>query len=133
MTSSVIPGLVPGIQRAPYSVVKLREPSCAAIGFTFSPASRGEPSTSAVTNGIILRVEQHRAGSGSSFTRKYKVHRLVWFQEFSAVREAIQREKTMKEWPRAWKVNLIEEINPHWVDLYHSLPGVQRAVIKGVR
>ncbi|TMJ70679.1 MAG: GIY-YIG nuclease family protein [Alphaproteobacteria bacterium] len=86
-----------------------------------------------VTNGIILRVEQHRAGSGSSFTRKYKVHRLVWFQEFSAVREAIQREKTMKEWPRAWKVNLIEETNPHWIDLYHSLPGVQRAVIKGVR
>ena len=80
-----------------------------------------------------MRVEQHRAGSGSSFTRKYKVHRLVWFQEFSAVREAIQREKTMKEWPRAWKVNLIEEINPHWVDLYHSLPGVQPAVIKGVR
>jgi putative endonuclease len=86
-----------------------------------------------VTNGIIFRVEQHRAGKGSSFTRKYKVHRLVWFQEFGDVREAIQREKTMKEWPRSWKVNLIERENPHWIDLYPSLPGVRPPKIKGVR
>jgi len=46
-------------------------------------------------------VEQHKTAKGSSFTRKYKVNRLVWFQEFADVREAIQREKTMKEWPRA--------------------------------
>src|SRR5206468_4168451 len=45
-----------------------------------------------VTNGIIRRVEQHREGKASSFTRRYKVHRLVWFQEFASVREAIQRE-----------------------------------------
>jgi len=78
-----------------------------------------------VTNGIIFRTEQHRAGKGSAFTRKYKVHTLVWFQEFADVREAIQREKTMKERPRAWKVNLIERTNPHWEDLYPSLPGVR--------
>jgi putative endonuclease len=78
-----------------------------------------------VTNGIIFRVEQHRAGKGSAFTRKYKVHRLVWYQEYGDVREAIQREKTMKEWPRAWKINLIERTNPHWEDLYPSLPGVK--------
>src|SRR5213078_5393932 len=64
-----------------------------------------------VTNGLILRVEQHKTAKGSSFTRKYKVNRLVWFQEFADVREAIQREKTMKEWPRAWKINLIEREN----------------------
>ena len=86
-----------------------------------------------VTNGIIFRVEQHKAGKGSSFTRKYKVNRLVWFQEFADVREAIQREKTMKEWPRAWKVNLIERENPHWDDLYPSLPGVRPPTIKAVR
>jgi len=86
-----------------------------------------------VTNGIIQRVEQHRAGKGSSFTRKYKVHLLVWFQEFADVREAIQREKTMKEWPRAWKINLIERENLHWVDLYPSLPGIRPPRIKGVR
>jgi putative endonuclease len=86
-----------------------------------------------VTNGLILRVEQHRVGKESSFTRKYRVRRLVWFQEFADVREAIQLEKTMKEWPRAWKVNLIEETNPHWDDLYPSLPGVRTPRIKGVR
>jgi putative endonuclease len=84
-----------------------------------------------VTNGIIRRVEQHRAGEASAFTRRYKVHRLVWYQQFASVREAIQREKTMKEWPRAWKVNLIEHENRHWDDLYPSLPGVRPPVIKG--
>ena len=84
-----------------------------------------------VTNGIIFRVEQHRAGKGSSYTRKYKVHRLVWFQDFGYAREAIQREKTMKEWPRARKVSLIERENPHWNDLYPSLPGVRPPSIKG--
>jgi putative endonuclease len=86
-----------------------------------------------VTNGLIRRVEQHRDGKGSSFTRKYKVHLLVWFEEYANVREAIQREKTMKEWPRAWKVNLIERENPYWSDLYPSLPGVRPPVIKGAR
>jgi putative endonuclease len=81
-----------------------------------------------VTHGIIFRVEQHRAGKASAFTRKYKVHMLVRYQEFADVREAIQREKTMKEWPRAWKVNLIERTNPHWEDLYPSLPGVKACV-----
>jgi putative endonuclease len=48
-----------------------------------------------VTNGLILRVEQHRAGKGSAFTRKYRVHTLVWYEEFADVRQAIQREKTL--------------------------------------
>jgi putative endonuclease len=85
-----------------------------------------------VTNGIIRRVEQHRAGKASSFTRRHKVFRLVWLQQFGEVREAIQREKTMKEWPREWKINLIEQENPHWVDLYLSLPGAQPLSMKGV-
>lgn len=78
-----------------------------------------------MTNDIIGRVDQHRAGVGSKFTSKYRVHTLVWYQQLADVREAIQREKTMKEWPRAWKTNLIERDNPHWVDLYPSLPGVR--------
>ena len=77
-----------------------------------------------VTNSIIDRADQHRSGIGCVFTRRYKIHQLVWFEEFADVHEAIQREKTMKEWPRDWKVNLIERGNPHWVDLYPSLPGV---------
>ena len=78
-----------------------------------------------VTNDIIRRIEQHRVGEGSKFTCKYKVHMLVWHQQFSDIREAIQREKTMKEWPREWKTNLIERDNPRWVDLFPSLPGVR--------
>jgi putative endonuclease len=78
-----------------------------------------------VTNDIVGRVAQHRAGVGSKFTSRYKVHTLVWYQQFADIREAIQREKTMKEWPRAWKTNLIEHDNPHWADLYPSLPGVR--------
>jgi putative endonuclease len=78
-----------------------------------------------VTNSLPRRIEQHRRGEGSGFTRKYEVHILVWYEEFADVRDAIQREKTLKVWPRAWKVNLIERTNPHWADLYPSLPGVR--------
>ena len=85
-----------------------------------------------VTNGLIRRVEDHRTGTASSFTRKYQVHRLVWFEEFADVRDAIQREKTLKEWPRQWKINLIERTNPHWIDLYPSLPGIRSIRDPGV-
>ncbi len=78
-----------------------------------------------VTNGLVRRIDEHRAGIASKFTAKYKVHQLVWYREFAAVDEAIQREKTMKEWPRQWKINEIERENPHWLDLYPSLPGVR--------
>ncbi len=78
-----------------------------------------------VTNWLIHRVEQHRAGVGSAFTRKNKVHSLVWYQEFADIDEAIQRETTMKDWRRQWKINLIERENPHWQDLYNALPGVK--------
>jgi putative endonuclease len=77
-----------------------------------------------VTNGLIKRVYEHRAGIGSKFTTKYKVRRLVWFEEFADINEAIQREKTLKHYVRAWKINLIERENPHWGDLYPSLPSV---------
>jgi putative endonuclease len=84
-----------------------------------------------VTNGLIRRIDEQRDGKASSFTRKYKVSMLVWFQEYGDVRQSIQREKTMKEWPRAWKINRIERENPHWIDFYHSLPGIRPAAIKG--
>jgi putative endonuclease len=78
-----------------------------------------------VTNSIVSRVEQHRAGKGSVHTRRYRVFLLVWYDEFANIEEAIQREKTMKEWRRDWKINLIERTNPHWQDLYPLLPGVR--------
>jgi putative endonuclease len=74
-----------------------------------------------VTNNILGRIELHRAGKGSSFTSRYRVSMLVYFEEFNDVKQAIQREKTLKHYVRAWKINLIERTNPHWVDLYPGL------------
>ena len=68
-----------------------------------------------MTNGLPSRIEQHRAGVGSAFTRKYRVHMLVWYEKLATC-EAIQREKIIEHYVRAWKVNLIERANPHWID-----------------
>jgi putative endonuclease len=74
-----------------------------------------------VTNNILGRVELHRAGKGSVFTSRYRVSMLVYFEAFGDIKQAIQREKTLKHYVRAWKINLIERENPHWVDLYPGL------------
>jgi putative endonuclease len=60
-------------------------------------------------------------GLADGFTKKYKVHRLVYFEQYGDVEMAIQREKRLKKWNRAWKVRLIEEKNPNWDDLYPSI------------
>jgi putative endonuclease len=74
-----------------------------------------------VTNNILGRVELHRVGKGSAFTSKYGVSMLVWFEEFDLIEEAIQREKSLKRYLRPWKLNLIEQSNPQWIDLYPGL------------
>jgi putative endonuclease len=74
-----------------------------------------------VTNNILGRVELHRSGMGSAFTGRYRISMLVYFEEFNDVNVAIQREKTLKHYVRAWKINLIERSNPQWVDLYPGL------------
>lgn len=71
-----------------------------------------------VTNNLFKRVWQHRNDEGVSFTKKYGVHRLVWFEEHGEIDEAIRREKRIKRWKRSWKLELIEKENPHWADLY---------------
>ena len=71
-----------------------------------------------VTNDLIQRVYQHKEGLIEGFTKKYDVHRLVHFEMFEDARLAIQREKTLKRWSRAWKIELIEKDNPQWRDLY---------------
>ena len=76
-----------------------------------------------VTNDIIRRVSEHRAKSVEGFTKKYSVARLVYFEAFRDINEAIAREKRLKKWNRAWKIRLIEEHNPNWEDLYPSLAG----------
>ena len=73
-----------------------------------------------VTNNILGRIELHRAKKGSGFTTKYGVAKLVWFEEFDRIDGAIQGE-SLKRYLRQWKVNLIEQSNPQWIDLYPGL------------
>ena len=74
-----------------------------------------------VTNALLKRLYEHREGKGSSFTAKYGVHKLVYFEIHEEIEQAIKREKQIKRWKRAWKVSLIEERNPNWDDLFSRL------------
>ena len=74
-----------------------------------------------VTNNIYRRMIEHREGKDGSFTRKYKVYKLMWFEPFTDIHAAIRREKSLKLWPRAWKINLIERDNPHWQDFFQAM------------
>ena len=74
-----------------------------------------------VTSRFPFRIEEHRDGTLAGFTKKYGVTKLVWFEMHELMTAAIQREKSLKEWRRGWKVNLIERENPHWHDLYPAL------------
>ncbi len=76
-----------------------------------------------VTSDLLKRVWMHKHDVLPGFTSKYKVHRLVWYEIHVDVREAILREKRIKEWKRAWKLKLIEDMNPDWEDLYDGLTG----------
>jgi putative endonuclease len=73
-----------------------------------------------VTNDIARRVYEHRQGTASKFTKKYSVTRLVWFEEWQTVPDAIQRETSLKRWNRDWKIDLINRANPEWRDLYET-------------
>jgi putative endonuclease len=70
-----------------------------------------------VTSNLASRIEAHRNGCVEGFTKDYGVHALVYFEAHEDMYEAIQREKRLKKWNRAWKIRLIEEINPEWKDL----------------
>jgi putative endonuclease len=74
-----------------------------------------------VTNDLVRRVYEHRQKAFPSFTSKYNVTQLVWFEVYDDPTNAILREKGLKKWKRAWKVRLIEEQNPDWNDLYDSI------------
>ncbi len=74
-----------------------------------------------VTNDLVRRIFEHKNDVVRGFTQKYQVHQLVYFEQFDDPATAIQREKTMKFWPRQWKLNKIEEANPAWRDLYEDI------------
>lgn len=74
-----------------------------------------------VTNNLIKRVYEHKNKLIDGFTKKYNVGRLVYYEETVNIISAITREKQVKKWKRQWKINLIEENNPNWNDLYDKL------------
>ena len=74
-----------------------------------------------VTNDLARRVGEHREGVVEGFTKRYGLKRLIYAEYHDDIRDAIQREKSLKRWPRAWKVRLIHTDNPDWNDLYDRL------------
>jgi putative endonuclease len=74
-----------------------------------------------VSADIAARMMQHRDGTGSEFCKKYGISRLVYVERHDAIYEAITREKAIKKWHRAWKIELIERDNPDWRDLFFGI------------
>ncbi|HET7550443.1 MAG TPA: GIY-YIG nuclease family protein [Gemmatimonadaceae bacterium] len=76
-----------------------------------------------VTSDLVKRVWEHRNDLVAGFTREYRVHRLVYFEFHQRMQDAIQREKRLKKWNRMWKIELIENRNPEWRDLWGEIVG----------
>jgi putative endonuclease len=74
-----------------------------------------------VTSNLAARVWAHREGRGSKFCARYGLKRLVYAEEAPTMNEAIAREKALKKWNRAWKIELIERANPDWLDLFETI------------
>ncbi len=74
-----------------------------------------------VTSNLLKRVWEHKNNLVEGFTNKYGVHTLVWYELHNTMDSAIQREKAIKNWKRAWKLKVIEKMNSHWHDLYSDL------------
>ncbi len=77
-----------------------------------------------VTSSLYSRIWQHKNGQGGVFSTKYKCTKLVYFEIIDSIMGAIKREKTIKGYPRQWKVNLINKINPRWDDLFEDIEGM---------
>lgn len=81
-----------------------------------------------VTSNLLKRVWEHRNGVVSGFTQRYQIHHLVYFEQAADMLSAISREKQLKRWKRQWKINLIEQTNPAWDDLYTALAAPKQAL-----
>ena len=74
-----------------------------------------------VTSNLVQRVWQHKNDLVEGFSKKYGVHKLVWYEIHESMESAIAREKALKKWNRAWKIELIEKTNPQWADVYDEV------------
>jgi putative endonuclease len=109
-----MPGLVPGI----HDWQHFRMAGCWVYITTNRPQGTLYVG---VTADLARRIQQHRDGTVDSFTKRYGLKRLVYAESHLDIRQAIQREKTIKHWPRAWKVRIIQADNPDWEDIYDRL------------
>ncbi len=76
-----------------------------------------------VTYNLMKRVYEHRTDIIQGFTKKYSIHKLVYYEQTNDIYNAIEREKRLKKWHRKWKIKLIEKFNPNWDDLYDEVTG----------
>ena len=74
-----------------------------------------------VTSNLVKRIWEHKKLMIEGFTKRYRVHQLVWYELHETMESAILREKRIKDWKRSWKIELIEKTNPNWQDLSHTL------------
>ncbi|MDA3780077.1 MAG: GIY-YIG nuclease family protein [Bacteroidales bacterium] len=74
-----------------------------------------------VTNNLKRRVSEHKTCVNDGFTKRYNIHKLIYFEHFTSINSAIKREKQLKKWNRLWKNELVERENPKWDDLYEEI------------
>ena len=74
-----------------------------------------------VTSNLVKRIWEHKEDLVAGFTSRYGVHRLVWYEVHDSMMSALNKEKLLKKWNRAWKLQLIEKSNPNWLDLYDTI------------
>jgi len=101
------------------TVIVLREFHLAYV-YIFASARNGTLYVG-VTSDLVKRVHEHKTKVVKGFTSKYNIDTLVWFEQSDSIESAIAREKQLKEWKRAWNIELIEKSNPNWNDLYGGL------------
>jgi putative endonuclease len=101
---------------------KISQPASMGLYYVYILASRpGGALYVGVTNDLPRRVWEHKMGRGGDHTRRYRINQLVYYESYPSITDAIQRETSIKRWPRAWKTNLILGMNPTWRDLYEEL------------
>ena len=79
-----------------------------------------------VTNNLVRRIYEHKNKLVEGFTKKYNLNKLIYFETYSEIKDAIKREKQLKNWHRDWKIKLIESINPNWDDLSNGFSDAVR-------
>jgi putative endonuclease len=101
--------------------VKINEMSDAQYYVYILASKRNGTLYIGVTSELIKRVYEHKNNLINGFTKKYNVHRLVYYEPTEGINSAIKREKQLKKWKRGWKIELIKKNNPDWRDLYFEL------------